>query len=302
MEENHLKDMDDQNFAQPIRSIESIKLDENLRKKITIIRKIFENRSVLIAFSGGIDSTLVCYFATKFASRAKAVLIRSQLTPSIEIEQAKTFSQKLNIPFEIVDFDALSVEKITDNTPDRCYHCKQTVLSNLENKARAEKFEMVVDGTNYSDLSADRPGLKALDESQAQSPLAEAEISKPEIIALTEALNLPSINIPPQACLASRIPFDLPLSEELLRNIDEGEQFVRKILGESKEPLRVRVQVLHPSQKYLVRLELAPKMFEKAITPEIRNGIHHFFTALGFAYVTLDLKGFASDSMHNVIK
>jgi len=288
-------------MEQEIKRIESIVLEKELKKKIAVIRKIFNQKSVLIAFSGGIDSTLVCYFAVQYASRAKAVLIRSQLTPSIEIEQAEQYSKSLNIPFEIVDFDALAIEKITENTSNRCYHCKQTVLQTLEDKARVEKFDLVVDGTNYSDLSADRPGLRALDESRAQSPLAEAKISKPEIIALTEMLNLPSINIPPQACLASRIPFDLPLSKDLLEMVDRAEHNLRNILGEYKEPLRVRVQVLHPSKQYMARIELVPSLFERVLHSDIRAAIHHHFIALGFAYVTLDLHGFASGSMHNVL-
>ncbi len=285
-----------------IMAIRSVSLDEGLEEKIAIIRGMFHNKSVLIAFSGGIDSTLVSYFAIQFAKRVKAVLIRSQLTPSIEIEQAQKFSKAMNIPFEIMDFNALSVEKILDNTPYRCYFCKQTVLQTLENKAHAENFDLVVDGTNFSDLSQDRPGLKALDESQAKSPLAEAKISKQEIIALTELLNLPSVNIPPQACLASRIPFDLPLSEELLTKIDKAEQFLRDVLDGTKEPLRLRTQMLHPSQNFLARIEITPILFDKVVSEDIRKKINEKFTELGFAFVTIDLKGYNSGSMHNVIK
>jgi uncharacterized protein len=279
-------------------------------KKISKVQAIIEEKHILVAYSGGIDSTLMCYFAKRFGKQVLAVLIHSPLTPRAEIINAQQFAKNLNIPLRIEVVNSLDNPDIMSNRTDRCYYCKKSILIRLETIARENGLDLVCDGTNYSDLSTIRAGLKALKESHVRSPLAEAGITKEDIRQLTLAFKLPSYNIPSQACLASRVPFNIPLSEEILLMIDEAENFIRKITNDFVSPLRVRIHPLTTADEsfkkskssiFLARIEAEEPLFHKLFEESIRTTVSEQLCALGFGYVTVNLAGFISGSMDILI-
>jgi uncharacterized protein len=277
-------------------------IPEFLKEKIRFIKKMFKGKKILVAFSGGIDSTLVLYFAKEFGKETKGVLIHSPLIPTQEIIQAKQFSAFLKVPLMIQEVNSLLIPEIRNNLPNRCYHCKKKILEIMNEIAKKEGYDLIIDGTNYSDLSLHRPGLLALKESNVKSPLAESKLTKPDIISLTQILALPSINISSQACLASRIPFNMEITEEILTMIDNAEKFIRNIIKSSTIPLRVRVHKIFPSNHLLARIESNSILIELINNEGIREEIDSGLKKLGFTFVTIDISGFSSGSMDKLVK
>ncbi len=277
-------------------------ISDFLKKKIRFIEKIFKGKKILVAFSGGIDSTLVLYLANKFGKTAKGVLIHSPLTPTAEINNAHLFSDILKIPMIEYEVNMLNLPELRKNLPNRCYYCKKEILKIMNEISVEKDCDLIVDGTNYSDLGLYRPGLIALKESDVRSPLAEAEITKSEIISLSQILSLPSKNISSQACLASRIPFNMEITQDLLAKIDKAEQFLRKKIKDPKAPIRVRIHELSNSNKLIARIESNKKLFDLISITETRSEINEYLKKLGFIYVTIDLSGFKSGSMDKLVK
>ncbi len=278
-----------------------------LNEKLMKVKEILKGKRVLVAFSGGLDSSLVAYFSKKYSKKTIAVLIKAQTTPSQEIENAKKISSELQIPFEVLNIDITEQGKIYRNLRDRCYHCKKLILSELKEFISLKQddypnYDLFVDGTNYSDLSLERPGLKALRESEFRSPLAEAEITKEDVLKLSQIFDLPSKNIPSQACLASRVPFGIPLSQEILEMVDHSEMYIRELLDDFETSLRVRIHKLKPSEQYLARIEAGPTIQKKINDIEIAKKINTRLRKIGFIYITMDLQGFRSGSMHETIE
>ncbi|WP_457558574.1 ATP-dependent sacrificial sulfur transferase LarE [Candidatus Harpocratesius sp.] len=270
--------------------------------KLNDIKSFLSNKKVIIAFSGGRDSALLTYLASKYAEKVLAVFINSELSPSIEAVQAQSFCEYYNIPFRSISIQLLGIQMIQKNNSNRCYYCKQLSLNNLEELAEEMGYNLVVDGTNYSDLNLDRPGLQALKESRVESPFALASISKQDIIEISRLLNLISQHYTSQACLASRIPFNIPITPELLQSVDKSEAFVRSLLPNKHSPLRVRIQQLLPTKQLLARIEVGPDFYKVLSNAEIRAKIVNRLREYGFTYITLDLEGFQSGSMHKMIE
>jgi uncharacterized protein len=305
-----------------MKNLSEIILNPAIASKLQIIASLFKDKSIIIAYSGGIDSTLVCYLAKIYGYKMIAIHGSSALTPHQELIQAQKFAEKIAFPIEIISINPLSSLDIMQNSLNRCYFCKKLILARLEEYRKENQFDLVVDGTNYSDLSLTRAGLKALQESQVKSPLAIAQITKEEIIELTRMLELPSTDIPSQACLASRIPFGIQLNANLLKKIDVAEEILRTYLKPTTT-LRVRVhplnyqfhnqpqpqlQTQHNSQiqpqngdKFLVWIESDNSFIDLIQNTEIRKNILEKLKKLGFVYITLDLDGFSSGSMHKLL-
>ncbi len=280
-----------------------VELERNssFAEKLDMVKSLLKGKKVIVALSGGRDSALLSYLSLHYAEKTKAVFIQSELSPSIEATQAEIFCAEYSIPFEIISLSTLNIQMIKQNTELRCYYCKQLILQNLEEIAEDAGFNLVVDGTNYSDLKLIRAGLQALRESRVASPFALAKIAKKDIIEISRRLGLISQNYTSQACLASRIPFGIPISEEILESIDQSENFLRSFLPEIHTPIRVRVQQILPTKQYLARIEAGPEFFVLLGQSEIRVKISHFLKDLGFIYVTIDLEGFQSGSMHRML-
>jgi uncharacterized protein len=282
-------------------SLDEITLPEDLQKKIAVIQELFRNQNVLVAFSGGVDSSLVLFFAKIFAQKTEGLLFVSPMTPSQERTNASNVAKEIHVPMQEVVINPLHNEDIRANTTRRCYYCKQAILTTLEQFAKEHDWDLCVDGTNFSDQRLPRPGLQALQESKVYSPLALAQLTKEEIIQISTLLELPSAKFPSQACLASRVPFDLALTEPLLKMADKAERFLRILLANEDDPLRVRIQQLHPSKAYLARIEAGQWFMELIANQKIRKQIDRKLKEFGFTFVTYDLAGFQSGSFHQVI-
>jgi pyridinium-3,5-biscarboxylic acid mononucleotide sulfurtransferase len=284
-----------------LKTPEEVDLSPEIQEKLDKIKTIFTDQRVIVGYSGGMDSTLMCYLAKLYAVDVLPVIVNDPTTPSQELRQADEFTKLFGIPLRVIELDTLDIPEFSQNSPDRCYYCKQNLLTALEKIAEEEDYTMVVDGTNFSDLSDTRPGLRALQESHTRSPLAEAEITKPEIKEISKALNLPSFNLPSQACLASRVPFYTPITLAMLKTIDEAEQFIRDLLQDNSIPLRVRIHPLGTDGKKLARIESDERFFSALADSKIRNQILVKFVELGFTFTTLDLEGFITGKMHRII-
>ncbi len=247
---------------------------------------------VAVAFSGGVDSSLLLRVAVDClgADNVLAVTVASPVHPQWEREEAQALARALNVEHLIVESDELENEDFAANPADRCYVCKFGRFSELIRLAHERGFAYVLDGGNADDVTDYRPGQRAAEELRVRSPLKEARFTKAEIRALSRLLGLPTWDRPSRACLASRFPYGERITREALLQVERAEDF---LLGLGLGQMRVRH---HGS---LARVELLPADFELALSQ--RERLVARFNELGFTYVTLDLAGFRSGSMNEVL-
>jgi len=263
---------------------------DKLRKLEKIIRK---SQSAVIAFSGGLDSSFLLYAAAKILPKDKilAVTADSKTYPRQELKEAKKIAAYFKVRHKIIKTKELNDVKFSVNSVNRCYFCKKHLFSDLKKEARENKLSAVFDASNTSDKMDFRPGSRAKNELGVRSPLQEAGISKKEIIELSRRFNLPTQDKPSQACLASRLPYGSPIKPVVLRRIEKSESFMRKA---GFRTVRLR------DYGSLCRIEVGIKDFPKVLLK--RSLIVDKLRQLGYNYITLDLKGFRSGSMNEVIK
>ena len=179
-----------------------------------------------LAFSGGIDSTWLLYEAIRNHADVRAYYINSQFQTEKELQEVKDIAKRLKAELVLLPIDILSVPSVAENPKDRCYYCKTALFKTLIQRAAADGYDVVIDGTNASDDTADRPGMRALKELHVLSPLKEAGLTKKDIRAAAKAAGVPEWNKPAAACLATRIPAGVPLCEEKLQIIEKSEAFL----------------------------------------------------------------------------
>ncbi len=249
--------------------------------------------SVVIAYSGGVDSTFLAKVCRDTLGKEKilAVSAISSTYPAFEFNEAKKTAVKLDIPWMHITSEELEIENFKKNSPDRCYYCKKELFKKLIKIAEQKRYKNVIDGTNFDDLNDFRPGMKALKEQTVISPLKLARINKKDIRRLSREMNIPTWNKPSYACLASRFPYGETITEKKLKRIDKAETILRKY---KLKQIRVR------SHNNTARIELEPQDFNKIIIN--RNTIIKKVKKLGFTYVTLDLEGYRTGSMNEVLK
>jgi uncharacterized protein len=242
--------------------------------------------SVLVAFSGGVDSTLLLCAATEaLPGKVAAVFARSELNPPGEVEAAMRTACELNVPLTIMDFQPLEIEAVEFNFRDRCYHCKTALAGMLQTEAARVGCAVVVEGANADDELEHRPGGRAVEEAGLRSPLAEAGLTKAEIRELARTRELAVWNRPSAACLATRFPYETKLDKATLDKVFRAE----KILTELGLPgTRVRCH------EDLLRLELPPGLLDRLGDSGLRERIVTELAPLGFAHVTADLAGYRS--------
>ena len=239
---------------------------------------------MLVAFSGGVDSSFLLHIAHEvLGERARAITFVSPFLARQELDRATRFCEERGIPHILLEIDPLAVEEIRANRPDRCYHCKKQVFSRGLVEAQKLSIPYLVEGTQLSDASDHRPGHRALIELRVRSPLSEASLSKDQIRVFSKALGLPSWNLPPMACLASRIPYGTPLDLDSLARVESAEKF---LFDQGFDLVRVR------DHQGTARIELSTDEIVRLSDKALRDRLVARFRSLGYVAVTLDLEGY----------
>ena len=263
--------------------------------KLKQLKEIIEElESVVIAFSGGCDSSFLAKVAYDvLGDRAIAVTANSELYADSEVKDSKKIASEIGIKHEIISSNELEAPGFRDNPSDRCYFCKKELFSELLEIAKKRSYRYVLDGSNFDDIDDYRPGMKAGRELNIRSPLKEAKFTKDEIRQLSRKFGLYTADKPAMACLASRFPYGTKIREEDLKRIERAEEFLRD-LGFTQ--LRVR----HHGD--IARIEILPEDIELLLGNDFREKIVKRFKKLGYKYVTFDLEGYRTGSMNEVLK
>ena len=262
-------------------------------RKLSDLRKLLKSfGSATIAFSGGVDSTFLLKVAhEELGEKAVAVTVFSPLIPKKEAQDAENYCKNENIRHFVLELDPLKIPGFKNNPENRCYICKKEIFNKIKNLASENGIFTVCDGSNADDTGDYRPGMQAIRELGIKSPLLECGLTKNEIRILSKEMDLPCWNKPSAACLASRFVYGETITEKKLKMVENAECFLRE-----KGFLQLRVRI---HGENLARIEVNKEDFEKIL--KVKEGIINYFRSLGFVYTTLDLIGFRSGSMNEVI-
>ena len=266
-----------------------------LQDKYNLLQQILKKlHKVIVAYSGGVDSTFLLKAAVDTLGPENVLAcigISSSLGKS-QYNRAIECAEIIGARVEEVEVQEVFDTKYSANNPDRCFHCKSHLYTVLQNIAKEKDFDNVVCGCNFDDMDDFRPGNKAAKIYGVQSPLMEAQMTKDDIRDMSRKLNLPTADIPASPCLASRVMYGLEVTEQRLKQVEEAEDFLRK-LG------FVEFRVRHHDT--IARIEVQPEDMEKVITEPERYKIIEKLKSLGFKYITVDLQGFRSGSLNELL-
>jgi len=269
--------------------------DKTLLEKQRALRHWFTQfESCLVAFSGGVDSSVVAATARSgLGEGAVAATAETATLAPEELLYATNLAAKIGIRHIVVHYDDLENERLVENSPARCYYCREDLSSHLTRIATDEGLDVIVDGTLLDDLYGHRPGVRALDKAGIRHPLCEVGLGKSEVRALARLLELPSADKPSDACLASRFQYGERITREGLQRVAIAESYVRQVTGAKQ--LRVRV---HGAD---ARIEVAPPERHLLFNAELMDQIAAELRKMGFVYVSLDLQGYRSGSADEML-
>jgi len=262
-----------------------------MTKKIKNLVEFLNRKKVLAAYSGGSDSSALLHILSSEPDiEVTAVTIKGAHIPEIEFNRAVKFCKEFNIEHKVLKVDILKVNGLKNNGTDRCYHCKSKAFSLIKEEAEKLNADIIADGTNLDDKGDYRPGMKALKELNIFSPFLHFKIGKKDIFNYLKEQNLNEYNQPSNACLISRVNYGGELSEELLKNIDSAEEFLREL---GFRQVRARIH------NNLVRIEVEKEKFPDFF--RLSEKIYERFKILGFKFVTFDLDGYRTGSLNEDI-
>lgn len=268
---------------------------EEKKQKLQEQMLVYAQGDMLVAFSGGVDSSLILKLAVQAAAKSGhkvyGIMMHTMLHPMGEVEDARVTAEQIGAEFRVLEIDELKGADILDNPVDRCYRCKKYLFRNLIEEGEKLGVSVMMEGTNEDDLHVYRPGLRAIRELGIHSPLAEAGMTKAEVRRLAGELGVSVSNKPSMPCLATRFPYGTRISYEAMRKVDEGEAFIRS-LGF----YNVRLRIHNDVARIEVDVNEMPHLLEhcEQIVAKLKN--------LGYDYITVDLEGFRSGSMDLHVK
>jgi uncharacterized protein len=270
-------------------------VDKEQEAKLSRLREIIKGYgSLLVAFSGGCDSTLLLKVAQEvLGDKVMAVTARSETYPSREYEEATKLAQEIGASHLTIDTSELSVGGFSSNPPERCYFCKAELFERLLEIAKEHGIGYVADGASVDDASDHRPGMRAARELGIVSPLKEAGLTKEDIRAASRASGLSTWNKPSFACLASRFPYGEEITAGKLKKVDAAETYLRSLGFE-----QVRVRHHHGN---IARIEVPEEDIRRFLDRSLREEVASRLKEIGYAYVSLDLRGYRSGSLNEVL-
>lgn len=289
----------DFNISQQNTGLEEQKIREK-EDRLAAVMDEYGKGPVCLAFSGGVDSSLLlklaCDAARRHGTKVWAVTFDTMLHPACDLENAKKVAEEMDASHIILAVNELEQEELRNNPVNRCYLCKRRLFLRLQEFALEKGCSVMLEGTNADDLKVYRPGLRAVRELGIQSPLADCGLTKKEVKTLAGRYGISTASRPSTPCMATRLPYGARLDSDLLKRIEAGEEFLRQELFSEGQPGNVRLRVHGDT----ARLETDAGQFSAVL--EKRAQITERLKALGFTYITLDLEGFRSGSMDVNVK
>jgi pyridinium-3,5-biscarboxylic acid mononucleotide sulfurtransferase len=270
-------------------------MPEIAAKRASLLANIAAHRSCAVAYSGGVDSAVVAKAAHEaLGDKAVAITGTSASLANGELEQAEEIARLIGIRHQVVNTDEFQQPDYLRNAPDRCYHCKTELYTQLERLLPELGIKVILNGANADDIGDYRPGMTAAAEHAVRSPLAECGITKAEVRQIAAEWNLPVWDKPASPCLSSRVAYGEEVTPERLAMIDAAEQFLRS------RGLRVCRVRYHRGD--LARIEVSPEELPRLCEETIRQDLSSEFRRIGFKFVTIDLEGFRSGSLNQLLQ